>query len=77
MNTKRRGSTKGTRICDASEVEPWGKPVTGSALLDELAQTVLRYVVLPAACPENLALWILHTYAFELRDVHGHDWASA
>jgi putative DNA primase/helicase len=27
------------------------------------------FVVLPQWAPETLALWILHTYAFQLRDV--------
>jgi hypothetical protein len=30
---------------------------------------VSRFIVLPKWAPETLALWILHTYAFELRDV--------
>lgn len=28
-----------------------------------------RFIVLPKWVPETFALWILHTYAFELRDV--------
>ena len=50
-------------------VHPWPEPVDGGALLDNLAQTLRRFVVLPAWAPETLALWVLHTYAFELRDV--------
>ena len=38
-------------------------------LLKELAQTLRAFVVLPQWAPETLALWILHTYAFQLRDV--------
>src|SRR5690349_2739010 len=38
-------------------------------LLDELTETLRRFVVLPAHAAETLALWILHTYAFELRKV--------
>ena len=51
------------------EVEPWAEPVDGSALLDELRQVLRRYVVLPTMAPETLALWVVHTYAFELRNV--------
>jgi putative DNA primase/helicase len=50
-------------------VEPWEEPVDGSGLLDELAATVRRFLVLPKWAAETLALWILHTYAFRLRDV--------
>ncbi len=52
-----------------SAVRPWPEPVEGQALLDSLAQTLRRFVVLPKWAPETLALWVLHTYAFELRDL--------
>jgi putative DNA primase/helicase len=39
------------------------------ALLDELAATIKRFVVMPPYAAEMLALWILHTYAFTYRDV--------
>ena len=42
---------------------------SGAILLDELAEIFRRYVVLPEWAPETLALWTIHTYAFELRDV--------
>jgi hypothetical protein len=41
----------------------------GQLLLDELESLFNRFVVLPEWAPETLALWVLHTYAFELRDV--------
>jgi len=41
----------------------------GAALLDELRALLERYVVLPPHAAETLALWILHTHAFQLRDV--------
>jgi len=43
--------------------------VNGSLLLDELESLLTRFVILPEFAAETLALWILHTYAFELRDV--------
>ena len=51
------------------EVEPWPEAVDGKALLDELASVLTRFVVLPRWAAETLALWVLHTYAFELRDI--------
>ena len=50
-------------------VEPWPEPVDGAGLLEELRQILRRYVVLPPTAPETLALWVVHTYAFELRNV--------
>jgi hypothetical protein len=43
--------------------------VEGGALLDELEGVLRRHVVLPAGAGEALALWVLHTYAFERRAV--------
>src|SRR5690348_1952068 len=50
-------------------VEPWQEVVDGKALLDELEATLKRFVVLPKSAAETLALFALHTYAYELRDV--------
>jgi hypothetical protein len=57
------------KIGDPSQQPPWPEPVDGAALLDELAGVLRRFVILPRWGPETLALWILHTYAFQLRDV--------
>lgn len=44
--------------------EPWPDPVDGALLLDELAQVIRRFVVLPTHAAEICALWILHTFVF-------------
>jgi len=49
--------------------EPWPDPVLGAELLDALTQVFTRFVILPKWAPETLALWTLHTYVFERRDV--------
>ncbi len=54
------------------DIEPCPDPVDGAQLLDDLARLVRRHVVLPNAAAETLALWVLHTYAFELRDVSAY-----
>src|SRR3989475_2972093 len=51
------------------EVEPWPESVNGKVLLDTLVQILRRFVVLPKWAAETLALWVLHTFAFQLRDV--------
>jgi hypothetical protein len=47
------------------DVEPWPDPVDGGALLDEIAGTVRRYVVLDKAAADAAALWVVHTYALD------------
>src|SRR5690242_17985535 len=50
-------------------IDPWPQPVDLRLLLASLRDLLRRFVVLPKWAAETLALWILHTYAFELRDV--------
>ena len=50
------------------DVEPWGEPVDGDLLLHEMARTLRRFVVLPKWGPEALALWVVHTYGYDLRE---------
>jgi hypothetical protein len=57
------------RVAWGLEVAPWQEPVDGPQLLEELAETLRRFIVLPEWGDTTLALWVLHTYAFELRDV--------
>jgi len=51
------------------EIEPWPEPVDGKLLLDALVAVLKRFVVLPKYGAETLALWVLHTYAFLLRNI--------
>jgi len=51
------------------EVQPWPEPVDGKLLLDELVRVLKRFLILPKWGAETLALWTLHTYAFQLRNV--------
>jgi len=60
--------TKSTQLTSPSPT-PFPSPVNGAALLDDLAGILRRFVVLPPWAAETLAIWILHTYAFQLRDV--------
>src|SRR3954469_8971903 len=59
----------GSGILAREDVDAWPEPVDGAALLDELYQALTRFVVLPKWGAEALALWVVHTYAFPLRDV--------
>jgi hypothetical protein len=42
---------------------------SGAELLNELWEVMTRHVVLPEMAAEALALWVVHTYAFTLRNV--------
>ncbi|HET6220842.1 MAG TPA: hypothetical protein VFE11_01700, partial [Dongiaceae bacterium] len=44
---------------------PWPTPVQGVALLDEIAATFSRYLALPDRAADALALWVLHSHAFD------------
>src|SRR5579859_1868589 len=50
-------------------VEPWPAPVIGHHLLDALVRELSRFVVFPKWAAETFALWIVHTFAFELRNI--------
>jgi len=47
------------------EVEPWPEAVDGCALLDEIASTFRRYVILPKHADTVAALWVLNTYVHD------------
>jgi putative DNA primase/helicase len=47
------------------KIEPWPAPVVGAVLLDELAATIREYVVISEVQADAIALWIVHTHAFE------------
>lgn len=63
------GSEKGDTLAPALSRTRERENVDGAELLEELRRTIGRFVVLPAHAGEALALWVLHTYAFELRKV--------
>ena len=66
----KQASELGVRPWNAGvEVEPWAEAVDGAELLNALATWIRRYVVLENAAIDTLALWVLHTHGFELRDV--------
>jgi len=50
-------------------VEPWPEPVNGAEVLDEIVSGLNRVLVFPDWGPEASALFAMHTYAFQLRDL--------
>jgi len=69
LSSELRRGERGRTDCEFPVVEPWPEAADGKALLDELEATLTRFVVLPKWASETLALFALHTYAYELRDV--------
>ena len=57
------------RAVQYEEPEPWPEPVDGAPLLDNLAASVKRFVVLPEHGAEIVALWTAHTYCMDATDV--------
>jgi putative DNA primase/helicase len=60
---------QGPSTLHVAEVEPWAEAVDGAALLEDMRGVLRRFVVLPTCAAETLALWVLHTYGFQLRNV--------
>jgi hypothetical protein len=50
-------------------VQPWPDPVDGKGLLDTIASVTRSYVVMSKWAGDAVALFVVHTYAFQLRDV--------
>jgi putative DNA primase/helicase len=48
------------------ELDPWPEPVDGAKILNEIVAALNRYVVLPDGASEAIALWIMHTYTFDV-----------
>src|SRR3954465_6595360 len=51
------------------EVEPWPEPVVVSVVLDHLHDLLTSHMILPRWAADTLALFNVHTYAFERRDI--------
>ncbi len=60
---------KGPRRVELAEVEPWTEPVDLRVVLDRIVGELKRVLVFPKWVVETLALWIVHTYAYRLRDL--------
>jgi putative DNA primase/helicase len=53
------------RTLELRDPEPWPEPIDGAMLLGEIVATIGRYVVLDQTQSDAVALWVLHTHAFD------------
>jgi hypothetical protein len=49
-------------------IAPWPSPVCIADLLTDIEAVIKRHVILSDHAAAALAVWVLHTYTFELRD---------
>jgi hypothetical protein len=56
------------KLLKQAPVEPWPEKVELAALLEELSGLVRRFVMLQPTAADMIALWIVHTYGFDLRE---------
>jgi Protein of unknown function (DUF3631) len=54
----------GKRI-DLSAPEPWPDPVDSAEVLNQISQTLSRFVSLPKGAADAMALWTAHTHCFQ------------
>jgi hypothetical protein len=53
------------RALSLPEPEPWPESVNGAQLLDALAASIRRHVVMPDHAADTATLWVLHTYLLD------------
>lgn len=53
------------KVMVMAEPDPWPDPVDGGGLLDDIAATFRRFVVLKKGAAPAFALWSIHTHALE------------
>lgn len=51
-----------------SQYDPYSEPVDVALLLDEISDTILRFVILDKIQADTAALWVAHTYLVDLFD---------
>lgn len=70
VKAARKGTDEGVGAALVmDDPEPWPDPVEGAELLETLAETVRRYLVLNPTDADAAALWIVHTHAHDAATV--------
>lgn len=71
QDTKTKSSSENIqgKSCLFPEIIPYGKPVDGGALIEELKNTITKYVKLQDGAELAISYWILHTYKYQCFDI--------
>lgn len=56
--------TSGTSLL-FPEIVPWPMPIEAKPLLDQVSETICRFVIMDAVQADALTLWVAHTHLFE------------
>ncbi len=56
--------SSGRPLC-LEDPEPWGEPVNGARLLEDIKALLDRYLILPTGGAVAVALWVLHTWTLD------------
>jgi putative DNA primase/helicase len=65
---EKQNTSQGTPII-FNEPLPWPNPVNGAQLLNQIIETLNRFLVLPKHGAHTVALWILFTYVFNVMKI--------
>jgi len=65
LRPKSEKSELGRAAIKFDVTEAWPDPVDGAHLLDEIAATFNRFIILPPWAAVALGLWVIHTYVFD------------
>jgi putative DNA primase/helicase len=63
---KQRAKPSQGRKVEVTEIEPWGEPVDGADLLDEMSAAILEHIVLAPEQADTVALFSLYTHAYQV-----------
>jgi len=68
LRDKKEDTSQGTAMV-FNEPEPWPVAVNGVQLLNQIVETLNRFLVLPKHGAHTIALWILFTYVFDVMKI--------
>jgi putative DNA primase/helicase len=77
MDGRVKGDSKSADSDAQMPLEPWDEPVVGATVLDEIANLILRYMVMSDEEVVAVCLWLLHTFLLDVADFTPYLWVSS
>jgi len=62
-NGRNDGAQLQGQVVELAAIEPWEHKVNGRDVLNEISETISKYVALPDGAADAIALWIAHAHA--------------